>query len=79
MTTVRCKTRINLYKSISATPVSRYLGFWVQYHNESLEHHKHWFCRDDFDRCVHGTTQKYVITRPIVPTIWPIQEGINLI
>jgi hypothetical protein len=33
-----------------------YLGFWVQYHNRSLEHHKHWFCHDDFCHYVGGTT-----------------------
>ncbi len=25
-----------------------------------------------------GTTQKFVIAIPIVPIVWPIQEGTNL-
>jgi hypothetical protein len=29
--------------------------------------------------CVGGTTRKYAIVRPLVPTIWPIQEGFDLI
>jgi hypothetical protein len=30
-------------------------------------------------RYVWGTTQKYAIARPLVPILWPIQEGMNLI
>jgi hypothetical protein len=33
--------KINLYKSINGTPAPSYLGLWVQYHSESLKHHKH--------------------------------------
>ncbi len=29
--------------------------------------------------CVGGTTQKYAVARPLVLTIWLIQEGTNLI
>jgi hypothetical protein len=39
----------------------------------------HWFCLDDLNCCVHGTTQKYTVARPSVPIVWPIQEGIDLI
>jgi hypothetical protein len=39
----------------------------------------HWFCPDDLSRCVGGATRKYAIARPLVPTIWPIQEGTNLV
>jgi hypothetical protein len=56
-----------------------YLGFWVQYHNRSLEHHKHWFCHDDFCHYVGGTTWKFAIVRPGIATIWPIHESTNLI
>jgi hypothetical protein len=38
----------------------------------------HWFCLDDLSCCVRGITRKYTIVRPLVPTIWFIQEGINL-
>jgi len=38
----------------------------------------HWFCSDDLSYCVCGITRKYTIAKPLVPTIWFIQEGINL-
>jgi hypothetical protein len=36
------------------------------------------FVFDDFSHCVRGTTQNIIIVRPVVPTVWPIQEGIKL-
>jgi hypothetical protein len=75
---VKCKAKINLYKSISGTPTPCYSGFWVQYHSGSLEHHKHWFCPNDFNYCIGGTKQKFVVVRLIVPIVWPIKEGTNL-
>jgi hypothetical protein len=38
----------------------------------------HWFCPNELSRCVDGISQKYVVTKPLIPTIWPIQEGIDL-
>ncbi len=38
----------------------------------------HWFCPNDLNCCVSGAMQKYPIARPLVPPIWPIQEGTNL-
>jgi hypothetical protein len=43
-----------------------------------LENHKHWFCSDDLNRCIGGTSLKFVVAKLVVPTVWPIQEGINL-
>jgi hypothetical protein len=74
----KCKANINFYKSISGIRVPCYLGFWVQYHNKSLEHHKHWFCPHDLSHCISGTTQKFAIVRLAIPTIWPIQESTSL-
>jgi hypothetical protein len=39
----------------------------------------HWFFCDDLTYCVDGTMRKYPIVRPSIPTLWPIQEEINLI
>jgi hypothetical protein len=75
---LKCKTRINFYKSVSGTPAPCYLGLWVQYHSESLKHHKHRLCPDDLSGCIGGTTQKFIVVRPAIPIVWPIQEGINL-
>jgi len=44
----------------NVTHVPCYLGIWVQFHNRSFEHHKHWFCPNDLNHCVNGTTRKYV-------------------
>jgi hypothetical protein len=70
--------RSTFTKSVSGIPIPCYLGFWVEYHNRSLKHHKHWFCPYDLSCCVGGTIWKFAIARPRVPTIWPIQEGTNL-
>jgi hypothetical protein len=78
---LKCKTMINFYKSINGILIPCYSGFWVQYHNRSFKHHKHWFCSDDFNHCVGGTTWKFVVVqvRLIIVTICPIQKGIYLI
>ncbi len=77
-TMVKCKAKINLYKSISEIPTPCYSGFWVQYHSGSLKHHKHWFCPNDFNYCISGIEWKFVVVRLIVIIVWPIQEGTNL-
>jgi hypothetical protein len=38
-----------------------------------------YFFGDDLNRCVGGLGRKYVIDRPHVPTIWPIQESTYVI
>ncbi len=59
-------------------PTPCYLGSWVQYQSGSLKYHKHWFFPNDLSCCIGGTMQKYVVAKPQVPTVWPIQEDINL-
>ncbi len=54
------------------------LKFLSPNHNGSLEHHKHQFCFDDLNCCIAKTLWKIIVARLVVPTIWPIQEGINL-
>jgi len=39
--TFKCKVRINIYKLVNGTPPPCYSSFWVEYHSEPLEHHKH--------------------------------------
>jgi hypothetical protein len=74
----KCKAKINLYKFVSGTLAPYYSRFWVQFHSRSQEHHMHWFCLDDLNCCVDGTSQKYAIVRALVLTIWHIQEGSDL-
>ncbi len=38
---LKCKTTINLYEYVSGTFVPCYSSLWVEYHNGSLQHHKH--------------------------------------
>ena len=36
-------------------------------------------CMDDIERCVKGTSQKWVVgTRPPVPNVWPVLRGTKL-
>jgi hypothetical protein len=39
---------------------------------------KFFFCNDDIERCVKGTKQKYVKSRPDIPSIWPVKIRTNL-
>jgi hypothetical protein len=36
------------------------------------------FCNDDIKRCMKGTSQRWIQSRPDVPSIWPMKIGINL-
>jgi hypothetical protein len=75
---VEMQIKDHLYKFVCRNLAPCYLDLLVEYHIGSLEHHKHWFCANDTNRCIDGTKWKFAIIRPIVRTIWPIQEGINL-
>jgi len=37
------------------------------------------FCNDDVERCVKGTQWKWVLSVPIVPTIWLVKLGTKLL
>jgi hypothetical protein len=39
----------------------------------------HWFCPNDLNHYVGWTMWKYVVVRPLVAIVWPIQEGADLI
>jgi hypothetical protein len=56
-----------------------YVGNWSVVKGATIELHKFWFCHDDHNRCVGSTRRKYAIGRSIVPFIWHMQEGNNLI
>jgi hypothetical protein len=34
-------------------------------------------CNDDIERCIKGTKQKWVQSRPDIPSIWPMKIGTN--
>jgi hypothetical protein len=37
------------------------------------------FYKDDIERCVKGTKQRWVKSRPDVPNVWPVKIGTNLL
>jgi hypothetical protein len=76
---LKCKAKINFYKSVNGIHAPCYSGFWVQFHIRSLEYHIHWFWPNDLNHYVNGTTQKYAVARPLVPNVWLIRKGIDLI
>jgi hypothetical protein len=47
---------INRDKFVRGTHAPCDSGFWVEYHNGSLKHHKQWFCANVFNRYISGTT-----------------------
>jgi hypothetical protein len=74
---VKCTWNINTYKTTFGTPIPCYSGLWAQFQFGSLEHHKHWFYLDDFNRCVGGFPWKYIIARSHVSIVWLVQHGVN--
>ncbi len=56
-----------------------YNDLWFDLKRFALICHKFWFCVDDLIHCVGGTRKKYCLDRPLVPSMWPMQVGINLI
>ena len=67
---------IHLGKS---TPVPTYTGLLHicrQLKNKVMEF---FHCMDDIERCVKGTSQKWVVgARPPVPNVWPVLRGTKL-
>jgi hypothetical protein len=64
---VKCITKINVSKTTNGTLVPCYSGLWVALWGKTLEHHKHWFCVDNLNRCVGGIMWKCVVVRSQVP------------
>jgi hypothetical protein len=47
--------------------------------NPQIAKHKFWFCANDLVRCVMGTKRGHILTRPLVPTMWPMMSRMCLI
>ncbi len=77
-TSVKCTRKINTHKTTFGSIAPCYFGFCAQLWYEALEHHKHWFCLDDWIIIVGGSLKKYVVACPHVSIVWPIQHGVNL-
>jgi hypothetical protein len=74
-----CDTRIIARRIVCGILNPWYNGLWFDLKGFALIHFKFWFCENDLTRCVGGTREKYCIDRPLVPSTWPVQVGINLI
>lgn len=72
------KNHIN-EKNYQHVHVPCYDGWWFSFGGGPCKFHKFYFRCDDLNRCVGGLGRKYVVDRPHVPTICPIQEGPYLI
>jgi hypothetical protein len=65
-------------KKIHAIPSPCYDGLWFHLQGSTPICHKFWFCEDDLIHYVGGIGRKYSVDRPLVPSTWPMQEGIDL-
>jgi hypothetical protein len=71
--------RIIARKTICGIPNPCYNGLWLNLKGFTPIHHKFYFCADDLIRFVRGIERKYYVDKPLVPSMWPVQVGIDLI
>ena len=74
--TKKCKAKIVHGNKSTAAPT--YIGIMQNAHKKRPETMKFFFCNDDIERCVKGTKRKWVLSRPDIPSIWPLKIGTNL-
>ncbi len=56
-----------------------YVGHWFATKGVSIELHKFWFCHADLLCCMGMTSRKYALDQPTLPSLSPLQVGIDLI
>jgi hypothetical protein len=54
-----------------------YTGVMLHVHKKNLEVMEFFFCNDDIERCVKSTKQKWVQSRPDIPSIWLVKIETN--
>ncbi len=74
-----CDTKITVRKPVHGIPSPCYDGLWSDLKGSAPIYHKFWFCVDDLICYVGGTGKKYCVDRPLVPLMWLVQVGTNLI
>lgn len=73
----KCTARI--VTGPKGTPAPTYTGMKIAYGSSNRQEiHDFWFCADDIERCVNENKCHYVIDKPEIPTIWPVQIGTKL-
>jgi hypothetical protein len=60
------------------TAAPTYTGVMQNAHKKMPEIKEFFFCNDDIERCIKGTKQKWVQSRPDIPSIWLVKIGTNL-
>lgn len=73
----KCVAKIVQDNRSTAAPT--YVGLMEIYKKDKVERMQFFFCSDDIERCVKGTKRKWVLSRPIVPSVWPVKIGTNLL
>ena len=76
ITKKKCEAKIVQGNKSTAAPT--YTGIMQNAHKKRPETMEFFFCNDNIERCVKGTKQKWVQSRPNIPSIWPVKIGTNL-
>ena len=76
ITKKKCEAKIIQGNKSIAAPT--YTGVMQNAHKKRPETMEFFFCNDDIERCVKGTKQKWVQSRPDIPNISPVKIGTNL-
>jgi hypothetical protein len=74
----QCGTKIITRKIVCDIPSPSYNGLCFDLKGFTLIHHKFLFWVDDLIHCVRGIRRKYCVNKPLVPSTWSLQVGINL-
>ena len=77
ITKKKCEAKIVQCNKPTAAPT--YTGVMQNAHKKRPERMEFFFCNDDIERCVKGTTRKWVQLRPDIPSIWLVKIGTNLL
>jgi hypothetical protein len=76
ITKKKCEAKIVQGSKPTAAPT--YTGVMQNTHKKRPEVMEFFFYNDDIERCVKGTKQKWVQSRPDIPSIYPVKIGTNL-
>ena len=76
ITKKKCEAKIVQGNKPTAAPT--YTGVMQNAHKKRPERMEFFFCNDDIERCMKGTTRKWVQSRPDIPSIRPVKIGTNL-
>ena len=76
-TWILCNAKVGTDKH--CTPAPTYKGLTKEFRSTNNVEYEFWFCPDDIKRSVSGNKKKDVLDWPVVPSIWPVKIGTNLL